>query len=149
MNYGDVTSAFGSQPLPDPSHLGDPNSPEVFKQYIHLVIQHLARVQGLARSAMAGIEQAYRPGTNPIQTTADIVTLKQATQALLDVLRQTGVGALPMPSSEPMADFPTEESLMANTTRALQVLYDRQKQMQESSAVASNLLGAVDQAVKK
>lgn len=149
MNYGDVTSTFGSQSLPDPSQLGDPNSPDVFKQYIHLVIQHLARVQALARSAMVGIEQAYRPSTNPIQTAADIVTLKQATQALLDVLRQTGVGALPMPSTEPMADFPTEESLMANTTRALEDLYDRHKQMQESCAVASNLLGAIDQSVRK
>ena len=91
-NYG--FDALGL-PLPQPSHLSqssqtDLNSPEVFKQNIQLVQSHVARVQAVAQSALAGMfvcrrpsslhlafdaftdsscrQHAYQPGTNPVQT---------------------------------------------------------------------------------
>jgi len=127
----------------------DPNSPEVFKQNIQLVQQHVARVNSLARSALNGIENAYCAGTMPSQTEADITTLKQNLQMLSDLMRQTGVGALPllpMPSDAPLPQpvpvMPTEEMMLADTSRSVQVLYDRMKTTQDSAAVVANLLNA-------
>ncbi|KAI0367340.1 hypothetical protein BV20DRAFT_950398 [Pilatotrama ljubarskyi] len=121
--------------------VADPNSPEVFKQNIQIVQGQIARVQSLARSALVGIERAYHPGTNPMQTAADIAALKQALEILVDVLRQTGVGALPLdPPSIP--DPRTEEQVLVEATRAVQALYERQRRMQEGASVVANLLGA-------
>lgn len=56
LGFSDV--AFGSQNFTtDAPVIGsaDPNSPEGFKQSIHLVQQHLVRIQGLARSILAGM----------------------------------------------------------------------------------------------
>ena len=41
--------------LPDTQNTTDPNSPEVFKQNVHMIQQQLARVQELARSALSGM----------------------------------------------------------------------------------------------
>jgi len=140
-------AAFLPQSLADQSL--DPNSPDIFKQNIQLVQQHVARVNSLARSALNGIQNAYRSGNTPSQTEADIAALKENLQILSDLMRQTGVGALPllpMPSdsssSEPAAVMPTEEMMLADTSRSVQVLYDRMKRSQESAAVVANLLSA-------
>ncbi|KAI0643964.1 hypothetical protein C8Q79DRAFT_973655 [Trametes meyenii] len=122
----------------------DPNSLEVFKQNIQLAQGQVVRVQSLARSALAGIEHAYHPGTNPVQTTADIAALKSAIQVLVDFLRQTGVGALPL-DPPPVPDPRTEEQTLAEATRAVQVLYERQRRLQEGASVVANLLSAVEQ----
>jgi hypothetical protein len=176
--------AFLPQSLADQSL--DPNSPDVFKQNIQLVQQHVARVNSLARSALNGmlvIIESSRRGTllnsytesvhimlephphrqkvclpnSPwmrtylayIGPTADIASLKQNLQMLSDLMRQTGVGALPllpMPSeahsSQPAPVLPTEEMMLTDTSRSVQVLYDRMKRSQESAAVVANLLSA-------
>jgi len=84
-----------------------------------------------------------------IGPTADIASLKQNLQMLSDLMRQTGVGALPllpMPSeahsSQPAPVLPTEEMMLTDTSRSVQVLYDRMKRSQESAAVVANLLSA-------
>ena len=41
-------------------------------------------------------QNAYHPGTNPSQTSSDLANLKQAIQLLLKVMRQSGVGGLPL-----------------------------------------------------
>ncbi|OSC98915.1 hypothetical protein PYCCODRAFT_1480321 [Trametes coccinea BRFM310] len=149
----DVSSNLGLQPSYSSQTLlssqaslpgADVNSPEVFKQNIQLVQGQIVRVQSLARSALTGIEHAYHPGTNPVQTAADIAALKQALAVIVDFLRQTGVGALPL-DSPPVPDNRTEEQLIAEATRAVQALYERQKRLQEGASVVANLLGAVDQ----
>ncbi|KAI9060413.1 hypothetical protein FKP32DRAFT_1578093 [Trametes sanguinea] len=153
LNF-DVSSNLGLQPSYSSQTLlssqgsslpgVDANSPEVFKQNIQLVQGQIVRVQSLARSALSGIEHAYHPGTNPVQTAADIAALKQALAVLVDFLRQTGIGALPL-DSPPVPDARTEEQLIAEATRAVQALYERQKRLQEGASVVANLLGAVDQ----
>jgi len=127
----------------------DPNSPDVFRQNTQLVQQHVARVNSLARSALNGIENAYRAGTMPSQTEADITTLKQKLQMLSDLMRQTGVGALPLlpmpsdsPPPQPAPVMPTEEIMLTDASRSVQVLYDRMKTSQDSAAVVANLLSA-------
>ncbi|KIM75307.1 hypothetical protein PILCRDRAFT_13720 [Piloderma croceum F 1598] len=134
----------------------DPNSPDIFKQNMQLVQQHVARVNGLARSALNGIENAYRAGNTPSQTEADIAALKQNLQLLSDLMRQTGVGGLPllpMPSHstppEPAPVIPTEEMMLTDTSRSVQVLYDRMKKSQESAAVVANLLSTPEHGVSR
>ena len=70
---------------------------------------------------------------------ADIAALKQAHLALIEHLRASGVGALPLLSG-PSTELPSEQKLMTETTKAVQTLYDRQKRLQESSATIANLL---------
>lgn len=79
--------------------------------------------------------------------------VKQHLQILSDSLRQTGVGALPvlpLPSdsslSEPAQVVPTEEMMLADTSRSVQALYDRAKRSQESAAVVANLLSTPEHA---
>lgn len=72
-----------------------------------------------------------------------MTALDQAMQALADVLRQSGVGAYPLPAPDARnASPPTEQELIADTTRGVQRLYEEFKRMQESSAVVANLLAA-------
>ncbi|KAF8345759.1 hypothetical protein F5887DRAFT_837852, partial [Amanita rubescens] len=121
----------------------DPNSPEVFRQNLQLVQQHTIQVQSLARSALAGIQNAYHPGTNPSQTFADLANVKQAIHLLLEAMRQSGVGALPLLALVPSlqgTDAAIEEKLMEDTMNGIKVLFERQKRSQESTAVVANLL---------
>ncbi|KAI0635476.1 hypothetical protein C8Q77DRAFT_1054082 [Trametes polyzona] len=126
-----------------PLSSADLNSPELFKQNIQLVLTQITRVQVLARSALGGIEQAYHPGVNPLQTVAAIGDLKQVLLDLVDALRVSGVGALPL-DVPPVADTRTEEQLLAEATRAVQALYERQRRIQEGANVVANLLGTAD-----
>lgn len=59
------------------------------------------------------------------------------------MLRQSGVGAYPLPMADARnTSPPTEQELIADTTRGVQQLYEELKRMQESSAVVANLLAA-------
>ncbi|KZT06719.1 uncharacterized protein LAESUDRAFT_725815 [Laetiporus sulphureus 93-53] len=150
LNFGDISGGlFGSQPFSSQSSLQsyqtgisghDSSSPEVFKQSIQPVLGELARVQNLARSALAGIEHAYHPGTNPMQTASDMTALYQALQGLSEILRQSGVGALPVQPPD-LSNPPKEQQLMVDTTKAIEALFQRQKRLQDSAAVVVSLLG--------
>jgi len=125
------------------STLADPNSPELFKQNVQIAMEHVARVNALTRNALNGIQNAYQAGVNPAQTRADLTALDQAMHVLADVLRQSGVGAYPLPAPDARnASPPTEQELITDTTRGVQRLYEEFKRMQESSAVVANLLAA-------
>ncbi|RDX49511.1 hypothetical protein OH76DRAFT_1556435 [Lentinus brumalis] len=117
----------------------DLNSPEVFKQNIQLAQGQIARVQSLARNALAGIQNAYHPGTNPMQTAADIAGLKQALFVLVELLRQTGVGALPLEPPQ-MPDPRPESVLVEEETKIVQALYERQQRIQDSAGVVAGFL---------
>ncbi|KAJ7479659.1 hypothetical protein FB451DRAFT_1239513, partial [Mycena latifolia] len=125
----------------------DPNSPELFKQNLQLVQQHVLSLQEVAKRVLDGIINAYRAGRTPTQTEADLATLKQTLQMVADLMRHTGVGGLPL---LPVADgtetapLPTEEQLITQTTRAVQVLYDQLKRGQDSAAVIANLLNSAE-----
>lgn len=114
-------------------------------------------------------QNAYHPGTNPSQTSSDLANLKQAIQLLLKVMRQSGVGGLPLlalPSLQgtdatmsvgetlgldaantgtggiTSIQVPSEEKLLEDTTNGIKVLFERQKRSQESAAVVANLLAS-------
>ncbi|KDQ23522.1 hypothetical protein PLEOSDRAFT_35137 [Pleurotus ostreatus PC15] len=126
----------------------DPNSPDTFKENLHLIRDHLERVRRLARTVLHNSREAYKPGIFPYQAEADLETLKQSLQFLSDILRQSGVGALPLlPSSRSGhhgvdVAVPSEAQLIVDTTNAVTALYDRLKRKQDGSAVVAGLLTA-------
>ncbi|OCH91732.1 hypothetical protein OBBRIDRAFT_728233 [Obba rivulosa] len=131
-------------------HSTDPNSPEMFKQNIQLIAGQVVRVQDLAQSALHGIEHAYLAGTNPIQTAAYMAALKQALQTLVELLKQTGVGALPLHPPNPAAMDPqAEQQQIAETARAVQALFERYNRMQESAGVVASLLAAPEHPARR
>ncbi|KAI0777922.1 hypothetical protein BC629DRAFT_617136 [Irpex lacteus] len=154
LGFADVPfnsqSSFPSQSQTDLSQGNDPNSPEVFKQNVHLIQQQLSRTQDLARSALFGIENAYRPGTSPTQTSECLIALRQSLHILVEMLRQSGVGALPMVDLSALPQsVPTEEKLLEDIPKSIEVQYAQQKRIQESAAIVFNLLGSVEQAVRR
>lgn len=78
---------------------------------------------------------------------ADINTLKQALQMLSEFMRQSGVGALPLiplPTDSGQSPVITEETMLADTTRNVGVLYERMKRTQDSAAVVVSLMSSVE-----
>ncbi|KAI0338460.1 hypothetical protein BDW22DRAFT_1432496 [Trametopsis cervina] len=139
-----VGAHFGSNTVPQ-TLVDDPNSPEAFKQSVNLIQQQLLRVQDLARSALSGIENSYRPGNSTTQTTEYLTALRQSLQLLIDLLRQSGVGALPMlDANDPLGSLLTEEALLAHVTQSIETEYARQKRIQDGASVVFNLLGAAE-----
>ena len=72
-----------------------------------------------------------------------MATLKQTISVVIEKMRQSGVGALPViPLSQTGAPAPppSEAQLLANTTKSLQALYEKLQRGQESASVAANLL---------
>ncbi|KAJ6540825.1 hypothetical protein DFH09DRAFT_1175390, partial [Mycena vulgaris] len=70
---------------------------------------------------------------------------KQNMQLSPDMMRHSGVGGLPLlplPGRKRTPPLPTEEQLITQTTRGVQVLYDQLKRGQDSAAVVANLLSA-------
>jgi hypothetical protein len=59
LGFGEVSfgpQSFASQPLSDaPLATGERSPQDEFKQHIHVVLQQLARVQGVARNVLAGV----------------------------------------------------------------------------------------------
>ena len=69
-----------------------------------------------------------------------------ALDSLMQLLRSTGVGALPvLPPTGTQGEQttpPTEAQLLADANKSIQMLYESLKRKQESAAVVANLLGA-------
>ncbi|KAI0746569.1 hypothetical protein C8Q80DRAFT_1271442 [Daedaleopsis nitida] len=139
--YGSGLSSYGFDGLglpmsqPTMGSQADLNTPETFKHNIQLVQGQLARVQTLARNALLGIQYAYQPGTNPIQTAADIASLRQTLLVLVELLRQSGVGALPLEPPQV-----SESVLVEEEGRVVQSLYDRHKRIQDGAGVVAGYL---------
>uniref|UniRef100_A0A0W0FH13 Uncharacterized protein n=1 Tax=Moniliophthora roreri TaxID=221103 RepID=A0A0W0FH13_MONRR len=138
----------------------DPNSVDTFKQNIQMILENVIRIQGVASSALAGIKNAYYLGSSSAQTQADLATLQQNLHILSDMMRHSGVGALPLLASPPSVSgptndsslsndipmppeptVPTEDQMQAQASHAIQVLYDRLKKLQDTAGVVANLLG--------
>ncbi|KAJ7644779.1 hypothetical protein FB45DRAFT_703201, partial [Roridomyces roridus] len=121
----------------------DPNSPELFKQNVQILQQNVLRLQDIAKRALDGIQNAYLSGCTPTQTEADLSSLKQTLQMVADLMRQSGVGGLPLlPVSDGSTQphLPTEDQMIAQASQAVQVLYEQLKRGQDSAAVVANLL---------
>lgn len=70
---------------------------------------------------------------------AELSTLKQSLVMLVEKLRTSGVGALPLLPSD-TTNPPTEQELQELTNRNLQVLYGKLETSHKSAEVAASLL---------
>jgi len=63
--------------------------------------------------------------------------------ALDDFLRETGLGALPiLPPGTILGSLPfTEEDLLGDVSKGVQVLYEKSKKTHDSAKIVSDLLG--------
>ena len=70
--------------------------------------------------------------------------MKAAIAALDDFLRETGLGALPiLPPATVLGAPPpfTEEDLLGDVSKGVQVLYEKSKRTHDSAKIVSDLLG--------
>ncbi|TFK27422.1 hypothetical protein FA15DRAFT_666501 [Coprinopsis marcescibilis] len=143
---------FNQEPVVNVNTL-DPNSPELFKQNIIVAQQEVLHLQALAMQALSGIQNAYRPGFSPESTTHAIQELKRALDNVVQMLRKTGVGALPLIPAPMQAGVPrvaqSEDELLVGAEQAVKELYATLQRKQESAAVVSSLLGAPEHTIRK
>jgi hypothetical protein len=74
---------------------------------------------------------------------AEIENLKQNLYLVIETMRNTGVGALPLLPLQPNSEatpVPTEQQLLTDTTRSLQALYDKVQRSYDSASAVANLL---------
>ncbi|KAF9075859.1 hypothetical protein BDP27DRAFT_1314618 [Rhodocollybia butyracea] len=138
----------------------DPNSVQIFKHNIQIILESVLNLQNVARNALVGIQNAYHPGSSPVQTETYFGTLKQNLELLADMSVHTGVGALPVlpfppvptnPNPGSLSDpstsgegstVPSESQMIADATRSIQILFERLKRVQESAGTVASLLQA-------
>ncbi|KAH6901068.1 hypothetical protein BKA70DRAFT_1158880 [Coprinopsis sp. MPI-PUGE-AT-0042] len=97
----------------------DPNSTILFAQNLAHAQREVLRLQTLARQALDGVQNAYHVGYSPEATAEIMVELKSALTTLVDTLRQSGVGALPLIAQStppPSAQTPTATMLTPTAT---------------------------------
>ncbi|KAH9477314.1 hypothetical protein JR316_0009518 [Psilocybe cubensis] len=146
-------SSYGPHPQPgylsqallhDPlNQAADPNSPEVFKDNIQIVQNHVHRLRDAAKQLQTAIQLAYQPGYSPASTEAYISTLKNELAMTIEILRKSGVGALPFipPSNDDNpCPVPTEQALLENRMTSVRALHEKLQRSQDSAAVVANLL---------
>jgi len=111
---------------------------------IQVALEQVNRVQSLAREVTFGMENAYQPTTHVSRTAQEILALKAAIVALDDFLRETGLGALPIlpPGTGLGSPLPfTEEDLLGEVSKGVQVIYEKSKRTHDSAKIVSDLLG--------
>ena len=91
------------------------------------------------------VSRIYSCKFTPPFPAADIAELQQALHLLAELLRHSGVGALPL--SPPPPDVPSlpsedEEPKIAEMTAAVQALFETRKRLEESAGMVVSLLAA-------
>ncbi|KXN81003.1 hypothetical protein AN958_06474 [Leucoagaricus sp. SymC.cos] len=129
-------------PAPGPGPGSDPNAPEVFKENLQNVLQNVSTLREHARRALAGIQNAYHVGSNPSQTQHDIAAAKQTLAIIVDIMRRSGAGALPLLETDAAGHtaVPTEAQLTEAATKGVQANFEKSKRAQDSAAVVAKLL---------
>ncbi|EJD55048.1 hypothetical protein AURDEDRAFT_155286 [Auricularia subglabra TFB-10046 SS5] len=136
VQYGPVPMPLGDMPVMAPQL--DPNSPQLFVHNVQVAHQTAMRIQELAQSVINGIEHAYDPSTNPLQTAADLQTLKETLGQFSEFLAQTGVGALPLNTSP--TTLLTEQQLQARHDGVMRALFPRGMDPKSNAETVAQLL---------
>ncbi|KAG9013126.1 hypothetical protein FRB94_003566 [Tulasnella sp. JGI-2019a] len=115
--------------------------------------QVVPNIETLARSALDGINRAYEFDTDPAQTAASLQALRAALGNLYDILKESGVGALPL-NPEPVdhdaimrsgingAQDPRLEAL----TEQVNAIFKEGKAARERATVVLDMMQASSQA---
>ncbi|KAG8900693.1 hypothetical protein FRB99_005809 [Tulasnella sp. 403] len=62
----------------------------------HVATELMPKIDNLTRSALDGINRAYETHTDPAQTAANLQALRTELGTLYTILKETGLGALPL-----------------------------------------------------
>ncbi|KAI0257181.1 hypothetical protein BJV78DRAFT_1115893 [Lactifluus subvellereus] len=131
-----------------PQQPDDLNSPALFKDNITLVQSQISTVRSLAREALNAIKGTYQPGSSSAHAAENLAALRQSLQTLNELLYTTGVGSLPLLPPE-TTEPPTEEQLADQANKAITTLFTLHTRMQETAAVAANIMAAPEQAPRR
>ncbi|KAH6901072.1 hypothetical protein BKA70DRAFT_1312285 [Coprinopsis sp. MPI-PUGE-AT-0042] len=120
-SFGFPLQQHESNPLnPNTNNLNaDPNSTVLFARNLAHAQREVLRLQTLSRQALDGVQNAYHVGYSPAATAEIMVELKSALTTLVAILRQSGVGALPLIAQStppPSAQTPTATMLTPTAT---------------------------------
>ncbi|EJC98590.1 uncharacterized protein FOMMEDRAFT_143047 [Fomitiporia mediterranea MF3/22] len=112
-----------------------------------MAIGYVDLISRLAQSTIDGIEQVFHasPESNHLEVSKNLEMLRQYIEGLTVHLASSGVGALPIitfPGDGSAPTIPSEATLLEETSKAVNVLYARQKQIQENSGTVASLLSA-------
>jgi hypothetical protein len=78
-------------------------------------------------------------------TSANIAAVRQHIQLVSELMRQSGVGALPLLFSDADGNppsVPDENKMLEEANQAVKILYEKLETNQQSAATVANLLGA-------
>lgn len=78
-----------------------------------------------------------------------MLALRQALQSTIELLRQSGVGALPLLTPTDTLPPLTEETFMADLEKSIKHEYDELKKLSNDSTVVYNLLSAAEQGLRR
>lgn len=113
-----------------------------FKQNVSLVINtFIPRVQELTRSILHDLSRSYEPDTPQAQIAANIVQLKSSLAELRTILRQSGIGSLPLTFSGDSASSAVVRTISVDeATINVGAAYNRANQCRENAGIVQNVL---------
>jgi len=120
MDTGDASAGFYPYGMDGPS--GPPASRFV-TTVNQLATQDLPNIELLARNALEGINRAYAPDTDPAKTAADLRALRTGLRNLYDMLKETGVGAIPLDAEN--GEFELNGGSSGSSDRRMQALTEQ------------------------
>ncbi|KAG8742531.1 hypothetical protein FRC10_001298 [Ceratobasidium sp. 414] len=113
---------------------------EEFKQNTSLVLSaFIPRVQELARAILQDLARSYETENPSVQAASNIVQLKSSLMELHSILRQSGVGSVPIMfagDGSATIDALSVDQATANVSAA----YSRAAQCRDNSSIVQNIL---------
>ncbi|KAL5640271.1 hypothetical protein ACGC1H_007517 [Rhizoctonia solani] len=135
-------------PAIDLSSSGIPGGPaavspaDEFKQNVSLVVNtFIPRVQELTRVVMHDLSRSYEPDTPQSQIAANIMQLKASLAELQSILRQSGIGSLPLSFPDDTASSAVIRTVSVDEISAsVGAAYSRANQCRANATIVQNVL---------
>lgn len=115
---------------------------EEFKQNVSLVVNtFIPRVQELTRAIMHDLSRSYEPDTPQSQIAANIMQLKASLAELQSILRQSGIGSLPLSFSDDTTNSAVIRTISVEEISAsVSAAYSRANQCRANATIVQNVL---------
>ncbi|KAG8715942.1 hypothetical protein FRC11_012561 [Ceratobasidium sp. 423] len=113
-----------------------------FKQNVTLIVHtFIPRVQELTRAIMHDLSRSYEPDTPQYQIAANIMQLKASLAELQSILRQSGVGSLPLsPPSSTTGSATIRTISVDEISASVSAAYGRANQCRANATIVQNVL---------
>ncbi|CUA67458.1 hypothetical protein RSOLAG22IIIB_03107 [Rhizoctonia solani] len=137
----------GNPPI-DLSSSGMPGGPigvspaDEFKENVSLVVNtFIPRVQELTRAVMHDLARSYEPDTPQTQIADNIMQLKASLAELQSILRQSGIGSLPLSFPDDTASSAVIRAVSVEEISAsVKAAYNRANQCRANATIVQNVL---------